>query len=123
MIKIIKPNKYLLITALLLTPLALAYLSNSFFKDSSKEVYSQIEKKEGSVAGVSTTSIRNISDRFPIIPGAEIVSIDTSNENTYVTLESNKTQEEIKKFYSESKINEDTEINIKGSIIKVILKN
>lgn len=121
--KIVKPNKYLFITAILFAPLSFAYLSHSFFENSSSQIYSKISVEEGTVAGASNTSIKNITDRFPIIPGAEIVSVDTSNENTFVTLEADKTEEEIKKFYSENKIQNDVEVSISGNIIKVTLKD
>ena len=109
--KFIKPNKILLITALLIVPLALAYLSDSFFKNSSKEVLNQIAETSGSVAGASDISI---------MPGAEIISIDTSNGKTSVTLESNKTEQEIKDYYKNYLFEN---IKINGNIIQITLKN
>ncbi|PIR42892.1 hypothetical protein CO058_00885 [candidate division WWE3 bacterium CG_4_9_14_0_2_um_filter_35_11] len=125
MIKDMNPNKYLLITALLIIPFTLAYLSASFFENSSEKVYEQISKSEGLVAGASDTAVKNLTDQFPIMPGAEIVSVDTSNGNTFITLESDKSEDEIKKFYDQSSFqkNEKVEIDITENIIKVTIKS
>ncbi len=109
--KFIKPNKILLITALLTVPLALAYLSDSFFKNSSKEVLSQMAETSGTVAGISN---------ILIMPNAEIISVDTSNEYTSVTLESDKTEQEIKEFYKDYS---PENIKISGNIIQITIKN
>ncbi|OGC46677.1 hypothetical protein A2713_02250 [candidate division WWE3 bacterium RIFCSPHIGHO2_01_FULL_35_17] len=125
--KFTKPNQILLITALLIVPVTVAYLADNYFRNSSKDVISQnIEEKEiGAVAGMSDDKVEDITDKFPLMPGSEIISVDTSNENTYITLESSKSEQEIKDFYKNQTDtnNNKLEISISGNIIKITLKD
>ena len=132
--KFSKPNKYLVLTALLITPLALAYYSHDFFKNSSEKVKSQIASEIGQVAGTSDVSVKNLTDDIPIIPDSEIVSVNTSNKKISVTLESLKSEDEIKSYYDDyffinqwNEINKSLyekdgkilSINISGTIIQI----
>lgn len=125
MVSIMEQNKNILLALLLIASVSLGFLANVFFENSSKNVYIQLNEKEGQVAGISKTKVENLTDRFKIIPGANIVSIDTTNDTTFITLESDKPENEIKKFYDENmqQQKESVEVIVTGSIIKITLKN
>lgn len=82
--------------------ISLSVFALYFFKLSAKKVFSSLinTQTEGKVAGTQI-EYKDITNRIPIIPNAKITSLDTSNENISVTLESSKSHKEIVKYYED----------------------
>lgn len=72
-----------------------------YFNDVSDQTNKYLVEESGRVAGVSSSNIVDLSLEIPMMPEAEIVTVDTSINSASVTLESKKNEEEIKTYYED----------------------
>lgn len=94
-------KKYKLhLLSLLIFPLLLAFLSFAFFKNSSKKSLEELPLQEqiGRVAGAE---VKDLTGELPLLPNSEVVSVDSSNDQLSVTLETTQTQDAIRSFYDD----------------------
>ena len=107
-----------------------------FFEKESDKIIDYLTLETGKVAGASTSEIIDLTKEIPIIPDAEISSVDTFQKSASVTLQSSFPEEEIKTYYDDfmllndweqidvnryQKANRQLEIDITGNLIKLIL--
>jgi heme/copper-type cytochrome/quinol oxidase subunit 2 len=127
--------KKILITAILIIPLAVAiYVIWNYSKTGNRTFNSIYEKQ---VEGESTLKIpETIIKDIPLLPGSEITSFDTSNETISFSVETNSKEQDIKKFYEEyfkknawkktkpntyQKDNKNIHYQIAGNIVKIVI--
>lgn len=107
-----------------------------FYRQQSEKVTSYLTSETGKVAGASTSEIIDLSKEIPLVPGAEVSSIDTSQNIVSLTVESSLPEEEINTYYDDfmllngwtqisdneyQKENKKLKIEVTGNIIKLTL--
>lgn len=72
-----------------------------YFQYKSDKTDSYLTAETGKVAGISDAKIIDLTKEIPIIPEADTISVDTSQNSASVTVQSNLPQEEIKTYYDD----------------------
>jgi hypothetical protein len=107
-----------------------------FFEKKSEKITDYLTMETGKVAGKSTSKIIDLTKEIPMIPNAEIASVDTFQNSASVTLQSLLPEEEIRTYYDDFMLLNDWEqigennyqrndkqlhIEITGNLIKLTL--
>jgi len=125
----------IIISALLILPIIGAILAIKTFQTSSEQIQTALANEVGKVAAAENINVNDLTKEFPIFPSAEIASIDTTNQNVSLTLESSKPLSEIQTFYNDyflvngwqlidgkyTKNNKKLKVEISENIIKLTL--
>ncbi len=91
----------ILIITLLLTPALLGVYSYIFF-NTSQDWKDLTLRKDAEVAGIADSAqIENLTKEIPLLPGSEIYSFTTSNNDINVIIEFSHKEEEVKSFYDD----------------------
>ena len=87
---------------LLAFPIVLAKVSTDYFNKKQSEVLTNLASDQGRVAGDTTLSVDSeLVKQVPIPGNSTIVSIDTSDKSTSMTLETTRSKDQIIDFYDE----------------------
>lgn len=136
--------KYSIIVALLLTsPIVAAFAAVIFFQNKYHEIDGELanqieELATGTVAGAETKKVEDLTKELPILPNAEIISVDTSSQMVSVTLETTEPKEQAQTFYDDylflngwertddgkyTKNNKLMSLSINENVIKITIEN
>ena len=138
MINDYKSHSKYLIAAILIVPVFMAFYAYLFFETTPTKK-NLASAQDNQVAGASDTlNIEEISKIIPIMPGTEISSLTTSNQDITLILESKDAESQVKTFYEDfffknnwQQIDRNNyqkglkaiEMEISENIIKVQIKN
>lgn len=108
-----------------------------FFQKESDRLNSYLISETGKVAGIEDNKIVDLTKEIPIMPDAEIVSVDTSYTSAAITTQIDVPHEQIQTYYDDhmllndwvqtgtniyQKDNKQLEIEITEDIVKLTLK-
>jgi len=78
------------------------FISTAYFKIKSNEIVKDnTTNQNGDVAGTQTINNEQLPNDLPIMPNTEILSIDKSNKDTYILLESQDIDRSIRDYYDQ----------------------
>lgn len=87
---------------LIALPIALCLLAFAYFTQVGNAELATLDNA-GNVAGEqiqTAPEVLDLSNQIPMIPGSEILSVDRKNNEVYVVLQTDKSDEEIKNYYT-----------------------
>jgi hypothetical protein len=94
-------RKAVLLPILMILSIQAVIGSMVYFAKQSDKITTYLTSETGTVAGASTSEIIDLSKEIPLVPGAEISGVDTSQNTASVTIDSSLPEEEIKTYYDD----------------------
>ncbi|OGC51539.1 hypothetical protein A2982_02945 [candidate division WWE3 bacterium RIFCSPLOWO2_01_FULL_39_13] len=127
-----------ILSALIILPLLTGAGAYYYFGKTGAKINQDLltQAESGEVAGSKIKNVKDLTQIAPIMPDAQISSIDTSGNRVNLTLESDKTDSEIKDYYDSyfsssgwessdrgvfSKDSKNIQIEIKDGVINMIV--
>lgn len=94
-------RKAVLLPILVILSIQGIIVSILYYQKQSEKISSYLTSETGKVAGASTQELLDLSKEIPIIPGATVASVDTSQNSASVTLDSPQPTNEIQTYYDD----------------------